>query len=74
MSRVQSSTARLAEPAQQFRIMAVPFMIEIGRDAATRQARSGQVSLTPTEANVGKRVEKAALSNPEIAAKLLLSR
>jgi hypothetical protein len=54
--------------------MAVPFMIEIGRDAATRQARSGQVSLTPTEANVGKRVEKAALSNPEIAAKLLLSR
>jgi len=30
--------------------MPVPFLIEIGHDAATRQARSGRVSLTPTEA------------------------
>jgi DNA-binding CsgD family transcriptional regulator len=52
--------------------MLVPFMIEIGHDAATRQARSGRVSLIPTEASVAERVEER-LSNPEIAAKRLLS-
>ena len=72
MSRAQSSTTRLAEPAQQFRIMLVPFMIQIGHDAATRQARSGRVTLAPTEANIAERVEEG-LSNPEIAAKLPLS-
>jgi len=72
MSRAQSSTARSAEPAQQFRIMLVPFMIEMGHDAATQQARSGWVKLTPTEASVAERVEEG-LSNSEIATKLLLS-
>ena len=38
-----------------------------------RQARSGWDSLTPTEVKVAKLVEEG-LSNPEIAAKLLLSR
>jgi DNA-binding CsgD family transcriptional regulator len=38
-----------------------------------RQARSGWDSLTPTEVKVAKLVE-AGLSNPEIAARLLLSR
>ena len=65
MSRAQSSTARLAEPARKFRIMPVPFMIEIGHDAATWQERSGWVS-------IAERVEEG-LSNPEMAAKLLLS-
>ena len=73
MSRAQSTIARLAEPAQQFRIMPVPFMIEIGPDAATRQARSGPVSLKPTGASIAERVEEEGLSNPEIAVKLLLS-
>jgi hypothetical protein len=54
--------------------MPVPFMIEIGHDAATRQARSGRGSLRPTEASVAERVEEEeGLSNPEAAAKLLLS-
>jgi DNA-binding NarL/FixJ family response regulator len=52
--------------------MPVPFMIEIGHAAATRQARSSCVSLTPTQANVAKHVEER-LSNPEIAATLVLS-
>ena len=59
---------------QQFRLMPVPFMIEIGQKAAARQERSGRVSLMPTEASVAERVEgEEGLSNPEIAAKLLLS-
>jgi DNA-binding NarL/FixJ family response regulator len=53
--------------------MPVPFMIEIGHAAAARQARSSWVSLTPTQANVAKRVEEG-LSNPAIVATLLLSR
>ena len=53
--------------------MPVPFMIEIGQKAAARQARSGRVSLTPTEASAAERVEAEGLSKPEIAAKLLLS-
>ena len=57
---------------QQFRIMPVPFMIEIGHEAASRQARSGWASLTPTGVNVARLVEEG-VSDPEIAAKLLLS-
>jgi DNA-binding NarL/FixJ family response regulator len=52
--------------------MPLPFMIEIGHAAATRQARSNWARLTPTQANVAKRVEEG-LSNPEIAATLVLS-
>ena len=51
----------------------MPFMIETGDDAATRQERGGWVSLTLTEADVAKLVEKR-LSNPEIVGTLLLSR
>ena len=58
---------------QQFRIMPWPFMIEIGQDADTRQARGGWVSVTPTGANVAKLVEEG-LPNPEIAATLLSRR
>ena len=53
--------------------MSVPFMIEIGHDEATRQARSGWVSLTLIEANVAKLVEEG-LSSPEAVVNLLLSR
>ena len=44
-----------------------------GPVAKNRQARSGWDSLTPTETKIAALVE-AGLSNPEIAAKLLLSR
>jgi hypothetical protein len=46
--------------------MPVPFMIEIDHDAATQQAHSCWVSLTPTEAKVATLVEEG-LSNAEIA-------
>jgi DNA-binding CsgD family transcriptional regulator len=72
MGRAQSSTTGLAEPAQQFRIMLVPFMIEMSHDPATRQARSGRVSLTPTEASVAERVGEGRYHS-EMAVKLLLS-
>lgn len=57
---------------QQFRITPVAFMIEVCYDAAAQQARSGRVSLTPTEANAAKLVAEGP-SNPEIAATLLLT-
>jgi DNA-binding CsgD family transcriptional regulator len=47
--------------------------IRRGPHAKHRQARSGWDSLTPTETKIAALVE-AGLSNPEIAAKLLLSR
>jgi DNA-binding CsgD family transcriptional regulator len=47
--------------------------IRRGPHAKHRQARSGWDSLTPTETKIAGLVE-AGLSNPEIAAKLLLSR
>jgi DNA-binding NarL/FixJ family response regulator len=47
--------------------------IRRGPHAKHRQARSGWDSLTPTEIKVAALVERG-LSNPEIAAKLLLSR
>jgi DNA-binding CsgD family transcriptional regulator/tetratricopeptide (TPR) repeat protein len=47
--------------------------IRRGPQSKHRQARSGWDSLTPTEIKVAKLVEEG-LSNPEIAAKLLLSR
>jgi DNA-binding CsgD family transcriptional regulator len=47
--------------------------IRRGPHAKHRRAQSGWDSLTPTEAKVAKLVEEG-LSNPEIAAKLLLSR
>ena len=47
--------------------------IRRGPHSKHRQARSGWDSLTPTEVKVAKLVEEG-LSNPEIAAKLLLSR
>jgi DNA-binding CsgD family transcriptional regulator len=47
--------------------------IRRGPHSKHRQARSGWDSLTPTEAKVAALVEEG-LSNPEIAAKLLLSR
>ncbi len=47
-------------------------MIEIGHDAATRQARSGWVSVRPTQASVAGPVEEG-MSNPEIANNLPLS-
>jgi DNA-binding CsgD family transcriptional regulator len=47
--------------------------IRRGPHAKHRQARSGWDSLTPTETKIADLVE-AGLSNPEIAAKLLLSR
>ncbi len=47
--------------------------IRRGPRAKHRQARSGWDSLTPTETKIATLVE-AGLSNPEIAAKLLLSR
>jgi DNA-binding CsgD family transcriptional regulator len=47
--------------------------IRRGPQSKHRQARSGWDSLTPTEVKVAKLVEEG-LSNPEIAAKLLLSR
>jgi DNA-binding CsgD family transcriptional regulator len=47
--------------------------IRRGPHAKHRRAQSGWESLTPTEAKVAKLVEEG-LSNPEIAAKLLLSR
>ena len=54
------------------RIMPVPFMIEKGHDAATQQAHSCWVCLTPTDAKIAKLVEES-LSHAEIAATLLLS-
>jgi len=47
--------------------------IRRGPHAKHRTARSGWDSLTPTEITVAKLVEEG-MSNPEIAAKLLLSR
>ena len=47
--------------------------IRRGPHAKHRQAQSGWDSLTPTETKIAALVE-AGLSNPEIAAKLLLSR
>jgi len=47
--------------------------IRRGPQSKHRQARSGWDSLTPTEVKVAKLVEEG-LSNPEIAARLLLSR
>ena len=47
--------------------------IRRGPHAKHRQATSGWDSLTPTETKIAALVE-AGLSNPEIAAKLLLSR
>jgi DNA-binding CsgD family transcriptional regulator len=47
--------------------------IRRGPQSKHRQARTGWDSLTPTEVKVAKLVEEG-LSNPEIAAKLLLSR
>jgi hypothetical protein len=56
---------------QQFRIMPVPFMIGMGQQAIARQARSGRVILTPTEAKAATLVVED-LPSLEIAAKRLL--
>jgi DNA-binding CsgD family transcriptional regulator/tetratricopeptide (TPR) repeat protein len=63
------ATADIARLQARFRVHG----IRRGPQAKHRQARSGWDSLTPTEIKIAALVE-GGLSNPEIAAKLLLSR
>jgi len=65
----------LGAAADTARLQAVfrTYGIRRGPHAKHRSARSGWDSLTPTETTVAKLVEEG-MSNPEIAAKLLLSR
>jgi DNA-binding CsgD family transcriptional regulator len=70
-----AAAARLGAATDAARLQAVfrAHGIRRGPHAKHRTARSGWDSLTPTETTVAKLVEEG-MSNPEIAAKLLLSR